>query len=217
MKIILVILTFVAALMLSGCAPSFDDISDNESAFATENGSEGAYTSENEEDVSSTSQISAENREALERFFEWEAWDSLELLFESVEDELSRFVAYLEENDLLSAGRIPSHGRRIPFPTEDRRFVHRPGWLGRYPELCSIVEEIEESGVLLFITIPELQSDSLGIRFIINIAQTSLSAIHRGPPNGLGFVYVIGEDADLTIFGYRQIRDGWYMFRYSWH
>lgn len=209
MKIIFIVFTFAATLILVGCIFILDDSRDNESAFTTEIGGEGTYTSENGEKTSSTNPPSPPCIRIRDG-----AWEGLELLFESIEDELSRFVAFLEENDLLSEGRIPDRGRHIPFPCEERRFVHSPGWIGRYPELRSILEEIDERNVLRSIVIPQPQAGSPWIRFTIHSDFNIIFTIHPGPGPPIGFEYVVRDGIDRTMFGRRQIRDRWYMFIY---
>lgn len=194
MKMILMLIILIALLLVGCVSPTKESENESEMVSSEMNGNE----------ISSEDYI-------LRNLFSEENWEQMEILFESVEDELIHFVEYLKINNLLEA----LQGTNINFPAisdDNEIMMHRNS--GRVfllmrdePEFFDIMRDISRQGVIESVSLsgyPNIQ-----ITFRIDEVYTPFTtAIHSGP----NFFRYVGADGETPVrFRVREVRDGWYM------
>lgn len=181
MKIIIVLI-FLLTLLIVGC------------------------TTDTESDEVSTEVISA-----VKDLFSEENWGRMEQLFETVEVELVDFVDYLEEHNLTEV----FEGSEMRFPAvyngeivAQRNRAQVTILMRDDPEWFGIMSEISEQGVIADIFITE-HSPNIWITFAIEPEKTPLTSTINA---GINFFHYIDEEGvDFTQYGFRRIKDRWYM------
>jgi len=154
----------------------------------------------------------------LRQLYSEENWQKLSDLFDDVENELSRFVTYLEDNDMLES----FSGVHITFRDIDND-PHHGGWLvvmnwatrssthklviENNPELYGLVRDIYERGVIDGIRM-RVCSESTQIHFSINLESRPFTAKFYNGPNY--FLYITNVDIPEQL-EYRRLRDKWFM------
>ena len=155
-------------------------------------------------------EVSPEVMRQVNELFSEENWEKMEILFDSVEYELVRFIDYLKASDLLES----LQGRTIYFPAisgDDILNQNSPAGIFLLmrdsPEFFEIMKNISEQSVIknVFIT----RGQNIQIVFAINEEHTPFTtAIHGGP----NFFRYVGEGGATPVrFEVRKVRDGWYM------
>jgi hypothetical protein len=181
MKLLFIRILFIIALSLIGCRT---DVEENDGS------------------------TSYEDLRVLNELFSEENWEQMETLFGTVEDELIRFVDYLEEYDLLEV--LEGVGVNFPAIYNDEVIMSNNRarvtlLLRDEPEFFSIIKDINDRGIITEISITERPPD-IWITFVINGEYTPFTTRIHGAPN---FFRYIGEDG-VAPARFRQVRKGWY-------